>query len=699
MYKPRQFWCNRNVLSAPYIAIELDPSNGGDSPTSGINYNLDIVNIYNQNIEQGTFDILSLYGMSSGTVNTNLYYSKISEAITIDINDPDFGLSDSVGNKYFVFYKGDCFLQKYYFKQVSWEKSDFQADETYPVGTAITDTGSGDFVAPGPSPWIDKPDTGSSDDKNRYAHGIIMGIIVECTTNPAMRHQTSPRDFYPHTNIGEAWGAFPKYNAGDENFLYNYGYHRQLSLQKFIHYNPYITYQIINHKTRIRHTPLNIPYALTDAYRVLNAGDFKDYDLAFNQIVALINLHGMLVSVQEDAINEHFIEEQQLKAPQTSGDLVLGLGAILSQNVRRIANFGSQHQWSVHKLGYGVDWRRRILWGLGVGSSPDTGNTYGIIKNLSKECLIERWVYELFDSYDLRTDIINVLPDTPVNGIGIVTGYDPKYRDVIFTFLFKKIKSWTYNLKTASPYILNLIAINGIAWWNSLVPVLYVPGTIYTEGQLVYDQANNTTYYIILSNTTNIYCESASIESEIEFEEIKKSLVYNIDLGIFTGEVSFWPNIYMNINNEMFTNSGHNHYLHNINIPALFYGVQYKGILSYIVNGGDKFKNISKIFTNETLESNEQPFSRILFETQYQQGIHNGDTLTDFRTTEFWRNPEYNEHKWELPIFVQTSAKSNDFDTESEMRGYWLKVTVEYFKNIPQYLKKTITKFIISKTS
>jgi hypothetical protein len=692
-------WSNRDVYSPAYIALEIHGDTDNYNDNNG-NYNLDIVNVYKEDIEILNYDILNLYSFIGGNVNTNLWYSKISKPIRIELNSPNYGLDNET-----ILYKGDCFLQKFYFKQRTWLHSDWKDSKTAIVGYSVSDSipTYPDFNAVDPSPWIDDPNLPSGNDalKNRYAHGCILGIVVECNINPAMRHSnpSNGASFYPVTPLTKNWSILPNYNAGSEALLYNYGYHRQESLHVWPHYNPNLIEQITEHKTRIRHTPLNIPYAFTDAYRVFNSGDYKDYDLQNGAIVGLLNYHSKLISVQEGAINEHFFDQSQLKTPDTPGDLIMGLGPILSQQVRPLANYGSQHQWSLHEQGFGVDWKRRKIWGLGLASS-DTGQTYCTATDMGKTFGIEKWIYDLFDSYDSRTDVLNVLPDTPVAGKGIVTGFDPKYKDIIFTFLLNILSGFVFNYGKMSAGMLSVInqhggLVDGVsAWLESLPWEIYTPGASYESGTLVYNPINNMMYYYEQDST---YGKEARIPVRPIYEDISRSLVYNMSHQAFIGEVSFTPNIYLNINDDFFSNKEGSIYLHNSSTPAYFYGEQYKGIISYIVNGGAQNSDNEKIFTDLMLESSDEAFSRIIYETEYQTAIHNGDTVDDFRTAEFWRNPEYNVKRWEMPIYVQTSGQDNAFNTESEMRGAWMKVTVEYFKNIPQYIKKGITKFIIGK--
>jgi hypothetical protein len=715
-----QSWSNRDVLSAPYIAIEVTD----DALTADItkNYNLDIINIYDRDIENLVANpLLGFYGitpniMGGFNLNTTILYWRISNGIIIRRNDPGYGLTDPTSqslaelNK-LTFYKGDCFLQKFYFKQMSWHHSEFAGGTGWNmIGRGITDSsGDPDFQGPAGVVW-DRPwGTSTGDDKNRYTHGLIIGVVLECKVNSAMRNDgiDNSTTFFPHTSKGKSWSYYPQFNAGQESFSYNYGYHRQLDLNTFVRFNPYLPNIAKIHKTRIRHTPLNIPYAYTDAYRVLNPGDFKDYDLQYGQMMALLNIHGKLVSVQEGVINEHFFDQDQIKTSDTPGDLILGLGPILSQSVRNLSDYGSQHQWSINKKGYGVDWKKRVIWGLGIASN-DSGSTYATATNLSQALLIERWVHELFDSYDAFTDILNVFPDTPVNGKGIVTGYDDKYHDIIFTFLMNRISGWLLRPLRGSDEMITMIIDNGgimddhSVWIDSLPYYEYQPGITYPLGCIIWDSANGIIYYNDIDGTVPIGKLPCWIHATPVYEDLSRSLVYNIDRRVFIGEYSFTPNIYLNINKDFFSNSGSIIYRHNDADPnniTNFYGTKYKGIISYIVNGGQRYSDIEKIFTNHFIESNDNPFSRVLYETAYQQSIHNGDAPDDFRTVQFWRNPEYNVRRWEIPIFVQTSGTDNVFNQESDMRGAWLKITVEYLKTVPQQIVKTVTKFIIGKNS
>ena len=90
------------------------------------------------------------------------------------------------------------------------------------------------------------------------------------------------------------------------------------------------------------------------------------------------------------------------------------------------------------------------------------------------------------------------------------------------------------------------------------------------------------------------------------------------------------------------------------------------------------------------MESAHVQFKTITFATKYQTAVY------DFSTVNMWETPEYTEHKWRIPIMVQTSADSDAFTANSELRGTWMKVTIVYNGSEDIELKNVITDFDVS---
>jgi hypothetical protein len=129
----------------------------------------------------------------------------------------------------------------------------------------------------------------------------------------------------------------------------------------------------------------------------------------------------------------------------------------------------------------------------------------------------------------------------------------------------------------------------------------------------------------------------------------------------------------------------------------VFFSRQQKFALTFVVSGmsEDPSQNASllrKVFQALQIECRNYPFSRIVYETLYQRGEYQFSV----DSPEFWMNAEYLEHKWAVPIAVQTSEKEDDFAMDSEMRGTWMKVTLEYTGNKDLEIRSVETEFNIS---
>jgi hypothetical protein len=108
-----------------------------------------------------------------------------------------------------------------------------------------------------------------------------------------------------------------------------------------------------------------------------------------------------------------------------------------------------------------------------------------------------------------------------------------------------------------------------------------------------------------------------------------------------------------------------------------------------------------------------EEIENISWKTEYQES----EKKAFINNAEFWTNPEYKEHAWNIPIIPSTNKNNfgplstqtfNTFEAKSQMRGQWIKVKIVYKGKrllgnvdksyIPKYfyLKNVITNFIIS---
>jgi len=603
----KQYWSNRSIQTCPYQAIQ------DTSIDYMINdYNHSICNVYISN--PTTINIVSNWGYDLSSYSSVPFY-RLSQGIKL--------FSDSgtpLLNNTYTYYKGDCYLQRTYFKQVSWNCS--EGLKGAPNGNSVGCLYTGSDTAA----W-DYPDTGSS---TRHTYGTIIGIITENVINTAMRYSTNSYDYYPHASLWD-YAITPPQIITESNLL-NSGHNAQLGQKEFMGYNDLLPYHINKKPTRIRHSNYHVPYSYIDGYRLWDVSSFKDYDLRYGQIHSLQVIDDTLISYQEGTINQHYSNEQQLKTPTISGDLILGTGPILSQQVSRKGEYGTKHQWSVVKgtMGlYSWDWDKRTIIKISTGT---VGGQTGIMsESISMSKLIEEWIYDMEDSIDPKSDIMAIFPDNPVNYTGIVSGVDRKFNEIYFT--------------------------------------------------------------VHRISHTSI---------------VSKTLVYNEKINAFTGQYSIASPFYLNINNDMYSQrpifdlvsqpTSELVYLHNIETaPSLtFYNNEYPFQLSYIINGSGVAGGIltNKLFLNNEIEMSHHLLNTVTYTTEYQTSIHNWALMA----IEYWQSPEYLEHKWKFPISLQTSIANDAFEPNTNMRGTWMKTTLEYLGTDKIFIKNAITSYIPSKT-
>ena len=737
-----QYWSNRSIRSQQYIGIDTseDIDNGNENTK---NYRLAIVNMYKSDPTVGVFDLLAW--------ETSLYTKplyNISDYIKLYDDDPTSATyGDILLDDYYSCYKGDCFLQRFYFKQAFFNCTLFSASgDDGTGGDAIGCVHYDDGVVP----QMDEPDPSTIYNKNRYANGLVIGAVFEMKFNGNMRYRTGTgaAEYYPHADAWD-WNIIANNLTGMESPLYNTGHHRVLDIIPCYIYNPNIPQAENIHPTRIRYSDQDDQYSVIDGYRNVMPLNYKDYDSHYNQIMKIVAYNNELISIQEDCINKHFTLEKDATVDMTSGEITAGSGDILSDTVRRVADFGTQHQHSVVTTDngiYGVDAFRRIIWQAAM-TTTTTGSYILGAADISKEKMIEKWLYEWMDEAQPITDIISRLPDTPVLGRGIVGVTDKKYKDVIFSF-------FDYDAGTPHYNILGITKFN----------YRYVSSTTYAKWQVIYNENDEKWYYSLQNTNTGNQPETSptywyviDFDSMINYtsgmtvyagniirccssvdagrdrdcgegyifvasqyyksiisctrlsitinripinccEDKSIAIVFNEDTKEFIDTVSYSTTVGVGNYSDFFTTGNVNmlmdSYLYRHDMPDYlwFYGSPEKMILSWYENGNNADSALSsytKFFANQDIHGSEKDLYRIDYSTEYQSGEH-FPFLSD---TEFWRTPEYLEHHWKVPITVKSDADDEAFYTNSSMQGTWLLTTLTYKQNVETFIKNITTYF------
>jgi len=410
-----QIWSNRSMINPKFIAVNRLVADTVDQ-----NFNCDIVNLYN------TTNPYALVIENLFPELSNVKYAMIGEGIELDWDTMVPADYDEL-----VYYGGDCFVQRTYFKMQSWAGTSFNAegwDHLFTYSEDVTDFHEGE--------------TGSF-----FTHGMILGIITENAINTAMRAIKDDHLYYPYVRSSESFAG----RAGEdrsESFFINMGNSKTLSLRQSFGYDSRFPVIDKRKKVRIRFSDESQPGSYYNGFRVFREGNKKEFNLPDGEIMRLLEFNENIVSVQHRAINLHYINERQLANDPENMGLVMGKGEILADKVRALANFGSQHQWAIDVSGYGVDVNRRLIWSIYIDES--TGYTKIKAGLLSEEKLCSKKLKEILDEWSPRGDILNTFGDAPINSEGVAVYLDPSTSEVYFVFTSKK-ESVPVNISDEDP--------------------------------------------------------------------------------------------------------------------------------------------------------------------------------------------------------------------------------------------------------
>jgi len=686
-----------------YIGLNLDTATYDDNDF------IHIANVYNNVPDEALHDsVVSAFNPAS-----TMYY---------DISEPFLLTEDTSAINIF---KGDCFLQRVYFRgHFSWDMGvQFSQYDDNTTGYGVAN------------------------------YGFLVSTIIESKYNNAMRNEVEVRD----TNLNLEYTYYPKIasknialisflvNWRDEQFRYeafyiNKGYNKVLSHNFTFGADMTVPEAVQRRFTRIYFSNKSHAGEIKDNFRNISVLSFRDYPLEKGEIVSLQELGNTLVSIQENAINQHFLGQQELVNNPAGQIVTEQSGLFLSPQVKPLASFGSTSQWSVFKANntiFGVDYKRRIIWM--VGASP---NDQGVISfgatNISYKTQIEGWINDLLDGYDINNDIIDRLTDNPVNGFGVVTGYNPRYKEMNFTFHLPVYTNFVYSgpdYDISLAYITHSIVEYNSCFFSAIqdVPVGEVPpacGTVSPFWSAVFFETAKTleeSFYILAGDLVKVFNIHGSgkyyispvdrpiSESDLIRPSLENSLdvVYDIDrsqsgtivfdnsIMSFVGTQHYKPSMYFNLGLHMFSSNIRGSvedrkfiYLHDVKTCEIgnFYGTKYDSKLSFIVNGADA-RDVVKVFNNYIIESNEEPFAAIEFYTDYQQSDITPFVPTDLNL--FYIKPEYLENMWYGPI-PSNKLNSSQYNVQSEMRGTWLKIVLTYNGDNEQFVRKFILDFIQS---
>tara|TARA_R100001594_G_scaffold36459_4_gene66228 strand:+ start:1476 stop:5465 length:3990 start_codon:yes stop_codon:yes gene_type:complete len=560
-----------------------------------------IVNVYRANPDPGVYDIRDIYNPK------NEDYYVIGNYIQ---------LSNPVFNTY---YQGDCFLQRFYQKQF-FNGAGYIADSTEDGITGCNNcNNNNNYNHP-------------LNIRRAYGFGIMHSIVTENTCNSAMRMKDGINAYFPELNLSEP-EEYARIDYNKESNAYNLGYQETLSLKSYQGYDPNIPYVNKEFPTRIIYSVPHDPNSLTDNYGTVGATSFKDFDYRLGQINKIIDFNSKLMSVQERGINYHLVNERQLLNQTNSSQLLLGDGVTLDSKAFALTDMlGTQHQWSICKTDnavYGVDFNKRKIWRVTAGSK-------GGLETISDAGKIRSWVTNTVDQYGNISDVTSSFEDNPICQEGIVTAFDRKNNELIFTFLYNpRGKQGTFKC-TPEEIIANSKTIVFNEWLSKFVS----------------ERSYHSPFYLSISE--DFYSVNPNTTSPI----VTPPTIVNTDF-----------------------------YLHDVGDYITFYGKKEKFFIKFVVND---IADATKVFDNIQISSNGEPFEKIEYRTQDQLASHDPFVIP----SEPYRDPRYQENLWKLPISRadQVIATTNNiYSVKSRLRGRWLEIELTGNIDKFQFIKSVIT--------
>lgn len=661
---------NRSFSTTKYMGLVLNTEDLLEPHT--------MFNVYSYDPADIT-DITSLFDIY------NIRYSRITRNYDINTN---YDVSA---------WSGDCFLQSTVIRQLSYAGSTLIEEEE-------------DYA------YTDEPDYGAGNvfpAYTRMGHGLYLKVVTENAINTVGRYKKDRNTFVPLSAPTDADVRERAYSHIDnteltESFFYNEGYSSTIVPNaKILHDDRYES--STQFPVRVRHSDLHVPGEIFDDMRSWKESAYVDYDINDGPMNYITALFGYVMTVQDHAINQHFTSEQTLRSTTEAGDLVLGLGPVISPKVRKIASFGSQNQWSIKSTGnaaYGIDYLERIIWQVRLVSS-DKGSFLGA-SDISREKEIQKEVYDYLEDIYARTDVLNVFPDNPVYKGGIATFFRAKYKEVYFSFLFTRLDLLDSNVQLSSGC-------------NALVGV---DGSNYAIGDFIYLEHVNTGEIferkVILVGSGVIQFSPAFSPCTIypdgylwEFFNVytgvplSKTLCYGEDRAEFIGDRTLNTAIGFNIGNDFFSFERQlperypvfmtgNVYIHNDDSPMTIFGESYNPFVSCLINlpKNNQMIEMPKVYDAMEATASREGFLSTQYETENQTSLHTWPVPGD--PVRRYLDPDFKEEKWFYPINVQTSADLNEYKTGSQMRGLWMKVKITFRNDTLTWLKELATKLRIS---
>jgi len=268
---------------------------------------------------------------------------------------------------------------------------------------------------------------------------------------------------------------------------------------------------------------------------------------------------------------------------------------------------------------------------------------------------------------------------------------------------FVKTKNAIYAVDVDNSLIFSLGVGTTSTGMNSPTPVLL------SQKYMIEKELKNTLSILSGERTTAVDMNGIALGFNADYGEVYFSfinedkiitLVYNENLRFFTGTNEIKASIYIpkgkSVLSTLNGSEGDNGavYLNDVESDSnTFYGREVNSLLSFIVNGNSEKENsitLTKIFETLEINTNREKLYKIYYETEDQKGEY---VFTE-NSSEFWKDAEWVEGTWHVPMILDNGLDDGEYyEQYSDLRGKWLKITLEFNGSQEFYIGEVITEF------
>lgn len=261
--------------------------------------------------------------------------------------------------------------------------------------------------------WVDQGTV-----PNNYKHSQTWFLPYTSTYNLDLRHGYHV-NYYLNSDSDIA-------AAGSDEYSYNTTYSNENNLKTYFA-EPFIFNETTVFKNRIYWSSVKINGFTSDQWTTIPTNNFYDVDGNYGGINALITLGQNMFFLQNNAFGRLLINPVSVMTDANDSQLrltnILGDSSVLDKHFYYSVNIGTQHQWSVAKSGSAITF-----------CDINTNKLY-LFNGESLDPISDSKGHRGFMNKVLHNRIR--ITDNPIKYNGILSTYDFKNNEFLYTFLNK----------------------------------------------------------------------------------------------------------------------------------------------------------------------------------------------------------------------------------------------------------------------